>query len=430
MSSTSTTTSLTFKPWATGNGEESGIGATLARINAERGHFRNITEASLQEEIAAEGALELSSSDDEDDEDDEGDSTVTKRQPAKDREALYAAKHEMRVYVGEAIRNTKNSLHFVAMLLSKFQPRVAGSSLIDIKDKVPFGSVSADIWDPERAMPKDAAREKQDDLVATNMRMRELQESADGLLAAATRLKENVRQETLFWDEVLSVSERGWRISKIPGTHLLGVHYGFQGSDAAFARSQVAAITSDSEGTVMLERGIGTQPKAVRAVLKRHGQVVGSSSLPRVPDESETTLEARIRHARDSVFDEELFHEMLRESRSLISMGVTTKEAAVHFTTELLQDLEVELQLVSLDEDNSLGLEASHDLDTLAHAIILTARSLLGQEHRNKLNRKKDIPPPLSKEGDDTRQQTAILRPLTLVLNHYAQSTGRSTYKT
>lgn len=429
MSTTSTATSLTFKPWATENGGDTNLKAILERIHSERGHFRDITEASLQEEIAAEGAIDTSSSDDDEEEEDDGEGTITKRQPAKDRGALFEAKHEMLAYLSEALRNSKNSLWFVAMLLSKYQPGIAGVSLNpEIKAMVPYGSVSADVLDPERVVPGTAAREAQDKLIATNMRMRELQDSADGLLAAATRLKENVRQETMFWDEILSVSERGWKISKIPGTHLLGVHYGFQGSDTAFTRSQVAAITSDSDGNIMLERGIGSQPKAVRTVLKRDGLVVGSSSLPHVADEGETTLETRIRHARDSVYDEELFHEMLRESRSLTSMGITTKDSAIHFTTELLQDLDVEMQLLSLDEDNALGLEASHELDTLAHAIILLARLLLGQEHRNKLNKKKEIPPPLSTKEDDQRRQTAILRPLTLVLDHYAQVQQLSAY--
>ncbi|KAK4494047.1 hypothetical protein PRZ48_015234 [Zasmidium cellare] len=421
MSATSTTTSLTFKPWTTENGDEPSLKDILGRIETERGQFRHVTEASLQEDIAAEGALELSSNDDEEDEQDEGEGGVAKRQPANDRAELWRAKQEMGSYLNEALRNSHQSLKFVALLQSKYQRSIAASSLGDMKDKVPYGSISGDVWDPERAMPKDAARENQDGLLATSVRMRELQQSADGLLAAATQLKENVRQETLFWDEILSVTERGWRISKISGTPLLGVRYGFQGSDAAFANSQVAAITSDSEGNVMLERGLGTRPKAIRTILRQEGHVIGSSALPRVPDESETTLEARIRHARDSVFDEELFHEMLRESRSLISEGVTTKDSAVYFTTELSQGLEVELQLVSLDEDNSLGLEASHDLDTIAHAILLTARLLLGQGHRNKLNRMKEIPPPLSKKEDDDRQNTAILRPLTLVqlLNAY-----------
>ena len=85
-----------------------------------------------------------------------------------------------------------------------------------------------------------------------------------------------------------------------------------------------------------------------------------------------------------------------RESRSLTSIGVTTKGSAVHFTSELQGEMEVELQLVSLDEYNTLGLEASHEYDTLAQAILLTARLMLGQEHRDKLGRKKDLPPPLS----------------------------------
>lgn len=421
MTSSSTTTPA-FRPWGTDNGEEPALKDILARLSNERGHFREITEASLQEEIAAEGALESSSSDDEDEEQDEDDTKVSKREPPKDRAALYEAKHEMLRHVLQAQHDMKNTLWSIALLQTKYQPSIASVSLSnEIKSMVPVGSLAADVWDPERANPRDPARETQDAILASKIRMRELQDSADGLLAAATRLKENVRQETQFWEEVMSVSDRGWKISRIPGTHHLGVHYGFRGSDPAFARSEIAAITSDSDGNIILERGIGTQPKAVRAIVRRKGQIIGTSRLPSVPDDGETTLEARIRHARDSVFDEELFHELLRESRSLTSMGVTTKGTSVRFDTTIQEDMEVELRLVSLDEDNTLGLDVSNEFDTLAQAILLTARLLLGQEHRNKLNRKQEIPPPFSSKQDDTQQKAAILRPLMLVLDHYAQ---------
>jgi mediator of RNA polymerase II transcription subunit 17 len=60
---------LAFQPWPLEKPEPPNIIDVLARVQVERGQlFRNITESSIQEEIAADGALspDQSTSEDED----------------------------------------------------------------------------------------------------------------------------------------------------------------------------------------------------------------------------------------------------------------------------------------------------------------------------------------------------------------------------
>lgn len=411
--------SLSFQPWTPDRNEEEPLKDILGRVNLERGHFRDITEASLQEEIVAEGALELSESEDEDDEEAAGDTQNGQAQgKAQSREDLYKAKYEMLGNVRAAEQDILLSLDFVSLLLSKDAPKQAQTTISPfLKDNVPTGSLGADLW---KRMPVDKVREAQDELLATNVRMEGLQQGADDLLAAASRFQDNVRKETQYWDQILSISERGWNVCRIPGQqHRLGVRFGLSESTSEFSRRGIAALNPSEDGTIALERGIGSKPKAVRATLRKNGQIVGVSRLPDIKDPEETTLEARIRYARDSLFDEELYREMVRESRTLIPLGVNMDGAAIQFHPQLC-DIQVSLDLVSLDEQHSLQENVAREEDNLAQAIALAARLLLSRAHRDRLKKRSEIPPPMSDKPKEENNVLPILRPIMSFVMHHS----------
>ncbi|KAK4619483.1 Mediator of RNA polymerase II transcription subunit 17 [Fulvia fulva] len=418
-----TTSSLSFKPWARDNDDKTALSEVLARVNFERGHFRDINEASLLEEIAAEGEHSSSEGEEEEDDDqDEVESNNKKQQPAATREELWAKRHEMIRHAGDAHNDIMTALDSISLLETKYLPAQARVTMSEAlkSAKPPMGSMGVDIWDPA-VMKPDPARVAQDNLLATKVRMEGLQQSADGLLAAAARLQKDVRQETSYWEEILSVADKGWSISRMGSSHILGVRFGFQGSAKRFENRDVAALIGTPDGGVALERGVGTKPKAVRVLARRGGRIVGSSKLPVVLDDEETTLEARIRHARDSVYDEELFYEMIRETSDLTSMGVLVRGSTILFPGSGQDSTQLELELLPLDQDNSLPLDATSESDFLAQATLVTARLLLGQAHRDRMNEKKDVPPPLGTTEVNTKQQAlSILRTLMLLSQHKA----------
>lgn len=410
-------TALAFKPWARDATEATALKDVLARVNVERGHFRDITEASLQEEIAGEGALELSESEDEDEEDDVADAEQAKAKP-KTREELYKAKFEMLQHVAAAEQDVLMALDFVSLLISKDAPGLANATISPaLRQQVPTATLGTDVW---QRMPQDKARQGQDELLATNVRMESLQESADSLLAAANRLQENVRKETQYWDQILSISEKGWNVCRIPGQqHRLGVTFGFSESSPEFSRRGIAALNAGPDGSIALERGVGSKPKALRVLLQRNGEVIGSSRVPSPPDEGETTLEARIRYARDSLFDEELYHEMIRESRSQASIGVSMRGNTIYFKPSHDHDADVPellLDLVSLDdvEDHSADSQAQ---SSLAQSIALAARLLLSHAYRERLKKRSEVPRPLSEKTEE-RRNLPILRPIMSFVLH------------
>ncbi|KAK0933091.1 RNA polymerase II mediator complex subunit [Friedmanniomyces endolithicus] len=408
--------SLTLRPWTHDAPDTSSLKDILAR--AQRGHFRDITEVSLQEEIAGEGAIELSESESDDEEEDK-DEEQSSAKPST-RDDLFKARLEMLRHVDAAHNDVMIALDFVSLLLTHDAPEKGKVSIsAGLRQEVPIGTLGHDIW---HKMPQDKAREAQDQLLATNVRLEGLQQSADSLLAAASRLEDNVRKETRYWDHVLSINESGWNVCKLPGQqHRLGVTYGFSDSAPEFARRGVAALNATSDGTMVLERGVGSKPRAVRVLLKRGEAVVGCSRIPALRNEGEVALEARIRHARDSLFDEELYHEMLRESRGQASLGISTKGDCIVLTPNSGESplaTEVVFELVSLDEVEDEAGEA-REQDPLAQAIALAARMLSSQAHREKVKKRSAVPQPMS-ERKDERLSLPILRPIMAFMLHKA----------
>ena len=430
-----TSSTFTIQPWDPSPSTPSTLGDVLSR--AQRGHLRDITESTLQEELAAEGALDLSSdneeSESESEEDEESDAKTVPFGKPSTREDLYAAKRYLLQTVDAARGEIAYAVDLTSLLVSKDLPRQAQATLGQeiLQKKIPFGSVGVDFW---QRMPVDERRDAQDRLLATNVKMEGLQKAADGLLGAAERMKETVRREGEYWEQVLRVSERGWKVCRVPGQgYRLGVRYGFSESARQFERKGIAALNPDRDGGISIDRGIGRQMKGLRVEVRRQGRVLGASKVLNVAEGEETTLEARIRHARDSLFDEELYHEMIRESRVMAALGVTVEGSTIKLrnpnaendttaTSSGKDDKEISFDLIPLDSATSSfptePTTSSQD-DRLAQAALLTARLLLIQAHRDRLRKRSELPAPLSdKQDDDTKPPLPILRPIMMVILH------------
>lgn len=62
---------------------------------------------------------------------------------------------------------------------------------------------------------------------ARGWKIQSLNKSVDSVLAAAERLKAEVEHETIFWGQVLAISDNRWAICRLPyDRHTLGVRFG------------------------------------------------------------------------------------------------------------------------------------------------------------------------------------------------------------
>ncbi|GAB7351404.1 hypothetical protein MBLNU459_g2078t1 [Dothideomycetes sp. NU459] len=419
MASISNTLPSSLLPWLRDEEKSDTLKSILGRIHDERGHFRHITEDTLQAEINALDNGE-SSADSEDDEDAAESEEVDGKSR---REELYAARAEMLPLVSAAQNEALTALDFVSLLLSKDAPKQAELTMSPyLKQHIKPGTLAMDAW---QRMGQDKELQTTDDTIARGWRMQSLQASADSLLGAATRLEKDVRRETQYWEQVLSVSEKGWSISRMPRErHNLGVRYGFLEALGEFRDRGLAALRADESGNVMLDKGFGNNPKAVRVRIQQGAEIVGSSPIASISDESETTLEARIRNARDSLYEEELFHEMTGESRTLASYGVVMQSSSIRLPMRLSADApsiesnspEILIELVSLSQENAQKV-GNASQDSLAEAIALSFRLLLSYTHRDRLKRRSELPPPLT-TAKKVSPVASILRPILKVVQH------------
>lgn len=118
------------------------------------------------------------------------------------------------------------ALDFVSLLLSKQVPRQAETSMSAfLKQVAPLGSLNAELVRPP---PKPESTAKDISMVSRGWRIQNFNGAANKLLQAAFRLETEVTSETRYWNEVLTVKSKGWKISRLPSERqALGVQYGF-----------------------------------------------------------------------------------------------------------------------------------------------------------------------------------------------------------
>lgn len=267
--------------------------------------------------------------------------------------------------------------------------------------------------------------------------MQSFDAAANKLLKSASRLETEVASETRYWSEVLAVKDKGWKVCRLPRERqALGVQYGFlegrslavRSRQQSFANSAATPIFRDrglaslrraDDGRLILDKGlVPSKSRRVRVRVKANDRVTGCSKSTKSTVNGEESIESRILQARDTVFEEELFHELVREARIMGGQGVTTRQNLIRFTVS--EEQEIMLDLADTDLGLSLedtDMDNSHEDDTLADAIAHSIRILLSYAHRQNLHRRTQPPPPLSKKRRHTPEYQ-LLRPILAYLQH------------
>jgi len=176
----------------------------------------------------------------------------------------------------------------------------------------------------------------------------------------------------------------------------------------------------------VLDKGlIPRKAQGVRVRIKHQDRIIGCSKVCR-PSQDAESIESRILQARDTLFEEELFHEMLREARILGNQGVTTRQNLVKVPVS--EEQELLLDLVDWDQDHaSEEAGSSSEQNALADAISYSIRILLTFAHRQNLRRRTQPPPPLAPKRRPTPEYQ-ILRPVMAYLQHKSHIQWLETY--
>ncbi|KAI9786758.1 MAG: RNA polymerase II mediator complex subunit [Peltula sp. TS41687] len=420
--------SLPLRVWPEPDPDANSLSTLIQRINEQKGQFRNVTEQSLEEDILASGSGDDTAKGGKDDEKDEtsrdGDDEVGRK------ETLLAAKEDILKQVGIAYVEAYYALDFVSLLLSKHTPRQAELSMSKhLKDHAPLGSLGAEKVQAQRE-PAEVVKDQE--LVCKGWKLQSLNAAADALIKSATRLETEIEQEAQYWEEILAIDRKRWLLCRLPRErHTLGVRFGFLEAATEFRERGLAALRRGDNGRVMLDQGFNNStPKAIRVrIQSKDGKTTGSSSIPSMIPPDSSSVEDLILQARNSIYEEELYHESSREARILTNQGVRIHDSTIVCTLpdqqqQILIDL---IPLKNPNDEASTSLSSSsssaqasnthNNNNTLAQAIALALRLLLSQAHRQTHHRRTQPPPPLT-DRKRPAQAYSLLRPVLTYLHH------------
>lgn len=182
-----------------------------------------------------------------------------------------------------------------------------------------------------------------------------------------------------------------------------------------------------NDGSLVLDQGlVPSGSRFVRVRVKRGSKITGWTKPSKAASDDTDSIEQRILQARDSVFEDELFHELVREARAMASSGVTTRQNLIQIPAA--DDLEILLDLVDAN-DESLDAEqnSSNTDNTLADGVAHSIRILLSFAHRQNLHRRTQIPPPLTPKRRPNPEYQ-LLRPALAYLQHVSQARYLETF--
>lgn len=276
------------------------------------------------------------------------------------------------------------------------------------------------------------------ELVAKGARMQALDSATDEILKAAKKLEREVRRETKYWQEIVSISDKGWPIQRavanarnmpyavrygLPeGRFVYNLHSAFTDLATAskpFNARGFAILSMDKDGSIMLDPKLALKPKTLRVRICENGKITGTSRLSVERDEDEVAIEKTIQLARDSLFEEELYHEMSLESRQLLAYGVEYRDSVIHIDASSRDDQQISRKLLIDIIPRADGIEGDElqANDWLAKSVAEGLRLLLAHEHNMRLHRRSRLPPPLTKEKRED-PHPALLRTVLAVFKH------------
>ncbi|CAG8140867.1 unnamed protein product [Penicillium olsonii] len=403
---------LPLRPILDRNDRPDTLPVDIAQINNQWGSFRDVNEEVLRNKIAEDK--------DKDGIDEEQSEDGTDLDSTERLEQLYKRRADITQFAMQAHMETMFALDFVSLLLSKQAPRQAETSMSAyLKQVAPLGSLNAEVVNPP---PKPESTVKDISAVSRGWRVQNFKGAANKLLQAASRLETEVTSETRYWNEVLAVKNKGWKVSRLPREkQALGVQYGFLEATPVFRDRGLASLRRAEDGSLLLDKGlVPSKARFVRVRVLQSGRLSGCSQPTNPVFSSEETIEGRILQARDTVFEEELFHELVREAKAIAGFGVITRQNLIQVPAS--EDLEILLDLVDADQsylqtDHLTSKQGNSIAEGLAHTI----RILLAYAHRQSLQRRTLLPLPLIPKKR-TVPEHQLLRPALAYVQHMSHT--------
>lgn len=184
----------------------------------------------------------------------------------------------------------------------------------------------------------------------------------------------------------------------------------------------LASLRRADDGSLILDQGLlQSKTRTVRVRVREGGRITGRSKPPKPTSNYHIeSVEGRILQARDNIFEEELFHELVREARVMASQGVTTRQNLIQLPVSDEQNILLDLVDVDAQDSPPDDAEPASDRDNvLAEGLAHSVHILLSYAHRQNLRRRTQIPPPLTPKKKYVPEYQ-LLRPAMAYLQHHS----------
>lgn len=158
---------------------------------------------------------------------------------------------------------------------------------------------------------------------------------------------------------------------------------------------------------------MSARPKTLRVRITQPNGQTTSSRLLSVQNAAQTPIESVIRHARNSLFEEELYFELVREARSLLAHNVQIVDDTIQLNLGTAPDAPQTITIDLVDCADTVTPASTNSADNLPDSIALALRLGLSAAHRRKFAKRSQPPPPLS----DDKQSPPTLSILTPMVN-------------
>lgn len=186
-----------------------------------------------------------------------------------------------------------------------------------------------------------------------------------------------------------------------------------------FKARGLAPLRMDKDGSIVLDPALALKPKTLRVRISENGKITGTSRLPTHTEASNAAIEATIQRARNSLFEEELYHEMSLETRQLLAYGVEYRDSIVTVNASAKggQKSPMKLLIDCIPLDDRSTINQDHTNDELAQNVAEGLRLLLTHEHSMRLHRRTQLPPPLTGQKRE-KPSPPLLRTLLSIFRH------------
>ncbi|KAM0333499.1 hypothetical protein ACHAQA_002162 [Verticillium albo-atrum] len=387
MASTPSSQSYTsLRPQPIGSRKPKNLGEFIGRIQAERG-FRNVSEASLREEIQAKK--------DGEGKDDDVEMATTDDEDADEVKDINTVKGEIMRNIDAAHNTAMVTLDFVSLLLSKHNPNQAGVTLSQaLRDFAGIGTLGVSKFkDSDQEGDRRRREEKRQEAkeISLGWTLMEIERTKKAAEKSASLLAKEVDREEQYWKDVLAVKQNGWSVSS-----------------PEFRNNSLAPLRRGEDGSVVLEQGrAGVGCQRISVALARQDEISGQSSPSSSTVES-APLQERVLEARNTIFSQELWHELHREAHSLASYGVRASDK--HIIYEPKTGPRITISLETLFNLAPKDQEVLPD-NQYAELTQLSLHLLLSYAHReNEAQRRRPGPP--HQRRHEQHNQYHLIRPI------------------